>query len=144
MASYVAFWINKFLPWLSTPVTPHNIDITDPLRNNSKGQSVIILRLLNRHIRHEIFDNREALLHHGIIVSEHLAPENLSLRRKAEAIVGEANVGSRDCKLYAFSHGKTISVWNEKSLPFLKPSYSSRFDALEQHNPTSSHFSKRR
>lgn len=137
LACYVAFWINNFLPMLSTPVTPHNINITHPLRNNSKGQSVLIIRFVNRHIRNDIFYNRQALLQHGITVTEHLAPENLILRRKAEAIVGESNVWSQDCKLYAFSHGKTISIWNEKSLSFLKPPYLSRIAALEKHNPTS-------
>ena len=136
LACYVAHWLNKFLPMLSTPITPHNIDITHPLMNNSKGQTRLIIRFLNRHVRHNVFANREALLQHGISVSEHLTQENLALQRKAEAIVGESNVWSHDCKLFAFSQGKTISVWNEKSLSFLKPSFSSRINVLNRHNPT--------
>ena len=122
LACYVAFWLNKFLPMLSTLVTPHNIDITHPLKNNAKGQTVLILRFGNRHVRHDIFNNREFLLRHGITVSEHLTQDNLTLKRKAEAIVGEMNVWSFDCKIYALSQGRRISIWNEKSLSFLKPS----------------------
>ena len=50
LAKYVAFYINEFIPMLQTPVSPHNIDITHPLRNNANGQPVIIVRFVNRHI----------------------------------------------------------------------------------------------
>ena len=138
LACYVAFWLNKFLPMLSTPVTPHNINITHPLRNNSKGQTVIIIRFVNRHIRHDVYNNSEALLQHGIRVSEHLTQENLRLKHKAESIVGVSNVWSFDCKIYALSQGKTISIWNEKSLSFLRPSDNSSYAAiLNRYNPVS-------
>ena len=121
---------------LKIPLNPYNIDITHPLRNNDKGQPVIILRLLNRHIRHEIYYYRKLLLvRYNITVSEHLTPENLILKRKAEAIVGSDNVWTYDCKMYALSRGKTINIRNEKSLSFLHaPSYAS---VLERRNPTS-------
>ena len=66
LANYVAFNLNTFLPMLHTPVTPYNIDITHPLRNNRDGKSVIIVRFVNRHIRHDIYNNRESLLNLGI------------------------------------------------------------------------------
>ena len=141
LACYVAFWLNKFLPMLITPVTPYNINITHPLRNNSKGQPVIIIRFVNRYVRHDVYNNREALLQHGITVNEHLTQENLRLKRKAEGIVGVSKVWSFDCKIYALSRGKSISIWNEKSLTFLRPLSNPSYAAvLERHNPVSSSY----
>ena len=130
IAKYVAFWLNNFMPMLKTPVNPYNINIAHPLKNNAQGQPVIIVRFVNRHIKHDILNLSDVLLQHGIAVNEHLSLENLILKRKAEAIVGPSNVWSFDCKLYAFSHGKSINIRNEKSLSFLHPPFDRSYSAI--------------
>ena len=68
----VAWQLNEYLPMLDVPLNKYNIDITHPLRNNTKGQPVVIIRLVNRHIRNNILDHAFVLERYGIFASEHL------------------------------------------------------------------------
>ena len=107
-AHKVAELLNYFLPMLKTPVSIHNIDIAHPMRKNAKGQPIVIVRFTNRHVRHDIYDNKDFLKNHGVLVTEHLTSENVKLLNEAQRLVGRDNAWSYEGKLFAISNNKTF------------------------------------
>lgn len=118
-ACYIATTLNNLLPMLEMPVTPYNIDIAHPLRKTSRGENVVIVRFTNRHVRHDIYKNKDYLLNYDIYVTEQLTKDNLKLLFKAKSIVGGPNAWSYNGKIFAFSQNKRYLVKNEESLKFL-------------------------
>ena len=118
-AHYVAEIINSCLPMLHIPVNAFNINISHPLGSNS-----VIVRFTNRHIRNDIYDNKDYLWNYGILVTEHLTPVNVKLLKKAQEIVGKVNAWSYNGKLFAFSQNKTIQITNMDDIINLKNSTS--------------------
>ena len=98
---FIADQLNYYLPELSIPVSLYNIDIAHPLRNNSKGQPVVIVRFVNRHLRNEILEYKNQLKNFGVGVTEQLTPKNMELFNKTKVAVGAPNVWSRNGKLFA-------------------------------------------
>ena len=109
---FIADQLNFYLPELSIPVSLHSIDIAHPLRNNSKNQSIVIVRFVNRHLRNEILekDNKNILKSHGIGVTEQLTPTNMELFNKTKVVVGAPNVWSRNGKIFARTANGKIHV----------------------------------
>ena len=121
-AHYIAQQINNFLPMLHIPVNEFNINIAHPLKSKVKGKSLVIVRFTNRHIRNDIYENREYLRYHGITVTEHLTPENVKILHKAQEIVGKSNAWSFNGKLFAFNQNRTIQIKNMDDICNLKES----------------------
>ena len=119
-AHYVAEQINYFLPMLNIPVSVHNIDIAHPLRSNAKGQPPIIVRFTNRHVRHNVFENKDYLKRFGIFVTEHLTADNVKLLNKAQGIVGYENAWSFNGKIFALTNSGRVVLKTESDLTTLR------------------------
>ena len=119
-AHYVAEQINYFLPMLNIPVSVHNIDIAHPLRSNAKGQPPIIVRFTNRHVRHNVFENKDYLKRFGIFVTEHLTADNVKLLNKAQGIVGYENAWSFNGKIFALTNSGRVVLKAESDLTTLR------------------------
>ena len=98
---FIANQLNHYLPNLSIPVSLNTIDTAHPLRNNCKGESVVIVRFANRHQKHEILGHKKHLMNFGISVYEQLTPMNVDLLKKTKAKVGALNAWSTNGKIYA-------------------------------------------
>ena len=118
-AQNVAWLLNNYLPMLHTPINMYNINIAHPLRLNAKGQPIIIVRFVNRHIHHNVYENREFLSRYGILVTEHLTVENVRLLNQAKSIVGQENAWSFNGKLFAISNNKRVIIKRDSDLSSL-------------------------
>ena len=112
LAYYVANKLNYLMPYLDIPVSVHNINITHPMRTNAQGHTLIIVRFTNRHVRHNIYENRLHLQNYGITVTEHLTQYNVKLLHAAKNKVGQDNAWSYNGKIFALSNGKRVIISN--------------------------------
>ena len=119
----VAWQINQYLPMLDIPVNKFNIEITHPLRNNAKGQPVVIVRFVNRHIRNDILDNKHILEKFGVYATEHLTRDNVQLLNQARRIVGSNNAWAFNGDLFALVNGKKYSIVEDDDLSILRDAH---------------------
>ena len=107
---FIANQLNHYLPDLTLPVSLNTIDTAHPLRNNSKGESLVIVRFANRHQKLEIMGYKKLLKSFGIGVYDQLTPINVELMRKAKAKVGAINVWSTNGKIFARTDKEKVRI----------------------------------
>ena len=119
----VANVLNHLLPMLKVPLSVHNINVTHPMRSNRRGEPLIIVRFVNRHIKKDILSLRHVLERYQVGATEHLTQMNASILKQASHIVGRDNAWSEDCSIYARCGNRTVSIVCDEDLKKLRANY---------------------